>query len=310
MNDRRGLVAIAFLLIYVIWGSTYLAIDHAIRTIPPFLMAGTRFLLAGAVLYGIARLLGASRPERGEWRPAATVGLFLLLGGNGGVVLAQKTVPSGLAALLVAGTAIWMTLFAALRPGGAWPRWQAWVGLLGGLGGVALLIGPWGAERVNPFGAACLLAASITWAIGSIYAKGARLPKSPFVATAVEMMAGGLALLVVGAVIGQYRGFDVSQVTTASIVAYAYLAIFGSIVAFTAYVWLLSVRPPSIVATYAYVNPLVAVALGTLLNHETLSPRMIVAAAFIVASVALITTFSNPKSKAPQPAAEVACERA
>jgi drug/metabolite transporter (DMT)-like permease len=257
-------------------------------------MAGTRFLVAGAVLYAIARLFGAPKPERAEWRPAAIVGLFLLLGGNGGVVLAQKTVPSGLAALLVAGTAIWMTIFGALLPGGTWPRWPAWIGLLGGLAGVALLIGPWGTGRIEPFGAGCLLAATLAWSIGSIYAKGARLPKSPFVATAVEMMAGGVALLVVGAAIGQFRGFDVRAVSAASILASVYLAVFGSIVAFTAYVWLLSVRPPSQVATYAYVNPVVAVVLGWYFLDEQLTTRMFAAAGAIVASVALITTFSKP----------------
>lgn len=311
MSDRRPwLVPVAFLLVYVIWGSTYLAIDRAIQTIPPFVMAGTRFLVAGAVLYAASRLLGAPKPERGEWRPAAIVGLFLLLGGNGGVVQAQVTVPSGLASLIVAGVAIWMALFEALRPGGRWPSRPVALGLLGGLGGVALLIWPRGEGRIDPWGATALVAATISWALGSIYARGVRLPKSPFVATAVEMMAGGAGLLLLAIPTGQWGMLDLKSVTTTSILAVTYLAVFGSIVAFTAYVWLLSVRPPSLVATYAYVNPVVAVFLGWFFLGETLSPRMFVAAGAIIASVAVITTFSNSKSKSPAiPAVEVPHEQ-
>lgn len=297
MSSPKWLVVVAFLLIYVIWGSTYLAIHEAIKTIPPFVMAGVRFLVAGGILYAAARLLGAPRPERGEWRPAMIVGLFLLVGGNGGVVLGQKSVPSGMAALIIAGVAIWMAIFEAVRPGGRWPRWQAGVGLVAGLGGVALLIGPWGSDRVNPFGAACLVAAEISWAIGSIYARGVRLPKSPYVTTAVEMMAGGVGLLILAVATGQVAEFHWKAVTTKSLFAVGYLALFGSIVAFTAYVWLLSVRPPSQVATYAYVNPVVAVFLGTVFLGEVLTPRIVVAAAAILASVAIITKFSGPRPK-------------
>jgi drug/metabolite transporter (DMT)-like permease len=308
MSKRPWLVPVAFLLVYVIWGSTYLAIHVAIETIPPFVMAGLRFLVAGAVLYAVARLLGAPKPERGEWRPAAIVGLFLLLGGNGGVVLAQKTVPSGLASLLVAGVAIWMALFEALRRGGKWPSLPVAAGLVGGLGGVALLFFPWGS--VETVGAVALVAAMMSWALGSIYARGARLPKSPFVATAVEMMAGGAGLILLAGATGQWGQFDVKAVTAASIAAWAYLAVFGSIVAFTAYVWLLTVRPPSMVATYAYVNPVVAVALGAIFLHETVTPRMIVAAAAILGSVAVITKFSNSKSKSSAVSVgEVSCEQ-
>jgi len=306
---RPWLVPLAFLLVYVIWGSTYLAIKISIETIPPFVMAGVRFLVAGAALYAGARLAGAPAPVGVEWRTAAIVGLFLLLGGNGGVVMAQKSVPSGLASLIVAGVAIWMALFEALRPGGRWPTIPVAIGLVGGLGGVALLIGPWGSGRVDPFGAALLVGATISWAIGSIYARGARLPKSAFVATAVEMMAGGLGLVLLAGVTGQWGQLDLKSVTTASALAMVYLAVFGSIVAFTAYVWLLSVRPPSLVATYAYVNPVVAVVLGALFAHETLAPRTLIAAGAIVASVAVITTFSKPKNAAapvrPAPATEV-----
>ncbi len=272
-------------------------------------MAGTRFLVAGGVLYVIARLMGAPKPERIEWRPAVIVGLFLLLGGNGGVVMAQKTVPSGLAALIVAGVAIWMALFDALRPGGKWPSWPVAAGLLAGLGGVALLIGPWGEGRVDMFGAAFLVAAEISWALGSIYAKGARLPKSPFVATAVEMMAGGAGLLLLAIPTGQWGAFDPGAITTNSILAWAYLGIFGSIVAFTAYVWLLSVRPPSQVATYAYVNPVVAVALGVIFLGETLTTRTVMAAATILGSVALITTFSGRKRERAPERVEVLSEQ-
>jgi drug/metabolite transporter (DMT)-like permease len=298
MKPRPWLVPLAFGLVYVIWGSTYLAIRIAIDTIPPFLMAGTRFLAAGAVLYAVARLAGAPKPAKGEWGPASIVGLFLLLGGNGLVVFGQKTVPSGLASLIVAGVALWMALFEALRPGGRWPSLPVAIGLLGGFAGVALLIGPWGGG-VDPTGAAALVGATISWALGSIYARGARLPKSAFVATAVEMMAGSAALLLLGLVTGQAADLNFAAMSTKSLVAMGYLAVFGSIVAFTAYVWLLSVRPASLVATYAYVNPVVAVALGGIFLHEPLTPRMLVAAGAIIASVAVITTFSILRAAAP-----------
>jgi len=304
MKSRPWLVPLAFGLVYVLWGSTYLAIKLAIETIPPFLMAGTRFLAAGGVLYGVARLAGAPKPAKGEWGPASIVGLFLLLGGNGLVVFGQKTVPSGLASLIVAGVALWMALFEALRPGGRWPTIPVAIGLLGGFVGVALLIGPW-SGGVDPVGAMALVGATISWALGSIYARGARLPKSAFVATAVEMMAGGAALLLLSVLTGQAAHVDLAAITTKSLLAMTYLAVFGSIVAFTAYVWLLSVRPPSLVATYAYVNPVVAVGLGALVAGEAMNTRTLVAAAFIVASVAIITTFSNPRPVAPSaPAAE------
>ena len=301
MVKRPWLVPLAFLLVYVIWGSTYLAIKISIDTIPPFVMAGVRFLVAGAALYAGARLSGAPAPVGVEWRTAGIVGLFLLLGGNGGVVMAQKSVPSGLAALLVAGVAIWMAIFDALRPGGRWPSWPVALGLLGGLAGVGLLMSGKGEGSVDPFGAALLVGATISWAIGSIYARGARLPKSAFVATAVEMMAGGLGLMLLAGVTGQWGQLDLKAVTAASIVAMVYLAVFGSIVAFTAYVWLLSVRPPSVVATYAYVNPVVAVTLGAIFLGEALTPRIVVAAAAILGSVAVITTFSKSQSRQGSP---------
>ena len=292
MNQKRWLVPVAFALVYVIWGSTYVAIAKAIETIPPFLMAGSRFLIAGALLYVVARLLGAPMPAKGEWRPAGIVGLFLLLGGNGGVVLAQKSVPTGLAATLVAGSAIWMSIFEALRPGGRWPSWPVILGLLAGLGGVALLVAHRGEGKVDAVGAGLLMFATISWAMGSVYAKRAPLPKSPFIATAVEMIVGGAALLVIGLAMGQHH--QIGVISVESLLAWAYLGVFGSIVAFTAYVWLLSVRPPSLVATYAYVNPVVAVFLGWWLMHEQLTTRLFVAAGIIIASVAVITAFSKP----------------
>ena len=304
-GERRWLVPLAFGLVYVIWGSTYLAIKFAIETIPPFLMAGSRFLVAGGVLYAAARLLGAPRPAKSEWAPASLVGLFLLLGGNGLVVFGQKTVPSGLASLLVAGVALWMALFEALRPGGKWPSKPVALGLIGGFAGVGLLIGPRNGGAVDAVGAAAIVGATISWALGSIYARGARLPKSAFIATAVEMMAGGAALLALGFATGQAGQLHLAAITAKSLIAVAYLAVFGSIVAFTAYVWLLSVRPPSLVATYAYVNPVVAVMLGSIFAGEDLTARMIVAAGVIVASVAVITTFSSPRPVAVSaPAAE------
>jgi drug/metabolite transporter (DMT)-like permease len=299
MGDSRPSrlqVILAFAAVYIIWGSTYLAIRFAIETLPPFVMAGVRFLVAGGALYLWARARGAERPRLVHWRSAAIVGGFLLLGGNGLVVWAELQVPSGLAALLVATTPLWMVLFDGLRRG---ERPSAWVlgGIALGLVGVALLVGPgrvtglMSGRGADPLGALALLGASLSWATGSIYSRSAPLPASPALGTAMEMLCGGAFLLLLGLLSGQGTQIDLGAVSARSLLAFGYLIVFGSLIGFTAYIWLLGVAPPAIVSTYAFVNPVVAVLLGWALAGEPVSSRTIMAMALIVAAVIVITAY-------------------
>lgn len=281
----------AFAAVYLIWGSTYLAILFAIETLPPFLMAGVRFLIAGGILYGWTRLRGGERPERAHWVSTAIVGAFLLLGGNGAVVWAELRVSSGMTALIVATVPLWMVLADWLRPGGVRPTGRVALGLLVGFAGLIYLVGPGetGADAVDGLGAAVLLLGSLLWAIGSIYARGAPRPKSPLLGTGMEMLAGGALLVVVGLAAGEATQVDLSTVSTQSIIALAYLIVFGSLIGYSAYVWLLHVTTPARVSTYAYVNPVVAVFLGWALAGEVLNARTILATVVIVGSVVIIT---------------------
>jgi drug/metabolite transporter (DMT)-like permease len=317
MADRpaqatRLRLVLAFAALYVVWGSTYLAIKIAIETLPPFLMAGTRFLLAGALMYAWARIRGAARPTAANWRSAAVVGVLLLLGGNGSVVWAEQSVPSGVAALLVAMLPLWMVLIEALRPNGSRPTRQVVVGLALGLGGLLLLLGPGavaGGGHVDPVGAAVLILASVWWASGSLYSRTAPLPGSPQLATGMQMLAGGLVLTLVGVGAGEAGRVDLAAASIRSVAALAYLVFFGSIVAFTAYIWLLRVTTPARVSTYAYVNPVVAVLLGWGLGGETVTPLMLVAGAVIVLSVVIITTSrGSAAGVASEPSRSDACD--
>jgi drug/metabolite transporter (DMT)-like permease len=288
--------------VYVAWGSTYLAIRFSVETMPPFLMAAVRFLISGGLLFLVRRLAGDPIPRRLEVRSAGIVGLFLLLGGNGSVVWAEQTVPSGLAALMVSSSPLWMMLLEMIRPGGRRPAPRVVLGIIVGFIGVLLLLWPTesgGLLQTNPWGAAALIFATLAWSFGSIYSRYATLPTSPLMGSAVEMLIGGAALLALGAVTGELGQVHLESIALESWLGLAYLIIFGSLIGFTAYTWLLRVAPTSLVATYAYVNPLVALVIGALLGNEIFSPRTLLAAAVILGSVAL-TTVSKPK----QPAAE------
>jgi drug/metabolite transporter (DMT)-like permease len=282
--------------LYIVWGSTYLAIRFAVATIPPFLMAGLRFLLAGLILIVWRRLSGDPLPAFRQWRAAAVVGLFLLLGGNGGVVWAEQRVPSGITALLIGCTPLWMVLLDALHRRKL-PPLLVMAGVLVGLGGIAILVGP--AEltglrgSVDPLGALVITLAALSWAAGSLYSQEAQrsgaMPTSPLMSTAAQMLTGGLALFLLGSFSGEWLRFVPASFSTRSLLAMGYLVVIGSLVGFTAYVWLLKHAPITLVSTYAYVNPLVAVILGGLLAAEPVTPRVLLAAAVIIAAVALIT---------------------
>ncbi len=292
----------ALIAIYIVWGSTYLAIRFAVETMPPFLTAGFRFLIAGGVLYIFRRLRGDKAPLRLEWRSAAIVGLFLLVGGNGGVMWAEQRVASGIAALLIASVPLWIALLDSLRPGGRRPdRWVI-VGVLAGFAGIIILIGPAqliGIQgEVDPVGAMVLLLAALSWAAGSLYNRGAKLPDSPLLGTGMEMLVGSLGLFILGTVTGEWSQMELTSFSTRSLLGFAYLVVFGSWVGFASYVWLLRVAPTMLVATYAYVNPLVAILLGSLLAGEALTPRVVLAVMFILGSVVLIT-LTNPATSKP-----------
>jgi drug/metabolite transporter (DMT)-like permease len=280
----------ALIAVYLIWGSTYLAIRYAVETTPPFLMAATRFIISGGFLYALRRARGDPAPRQLEWRNAAIIGVFLLVGGNGGVVWAEQFVTSSLAALLVATVPLWMVLIDALRPGGRWPGAAAAIGIFTGFGGVILLIGSAvnDAEAIDLLGAPALIFASFSWAVGSLYSRNAKLPSSQLLGTSMEMVAGGAALFMLAGAVGEWHRFDLSAVSFRSALALAYLTVIGSC-GFVAYVWLLRVAPTPLVATYAYVNPLVAVLLGYFLAEEPLTLRILLGAGFIIGSVALVS---------------------
>ncbi|HXJ36957.1 MAG TPA: EamA family transporter [Candidatus Eisenbacteria bacterium] len=285
----------ALLVVYVVWGSTYLAIRIAIETLPPFLMAAVRFLVAGTVLYAWAIRRGDRArdvPGWPQWRATAIIGAALMLGGNGGVVWAEGRIASGIAALLVATLSLWMALITWLVEG-VRPSRLALVGLPLGFAGLALLIGPVETTGIDPLGVAVCALASLSWAAGSIYSRHAPLPRRSLVATAMEMICGGVWLLLAGLAKGEWALVRPAAFSAASVGALVYLIVMGSLLAFSAYIWLLREAPTSLVATYAYVNPVVAVALGWLVKDEPISARMVVAGAVILFSVVLIARGSR-----------------
>ncbi|HET7841918.1 MAG TPA: EamA family transporter [Terriglobia bacterium] len=298
----RLAVLLAFAAIYLIWGSTYLAIKVAIETIPPFLMAGARFTIAGLLLYVFARGRGDAAPTAANWRQAAIIGSLLFLAGNGALTWAELRVPSGLAALVLSIIPLWMVLLHHLELHRGL-GWQLILGLVLGLAGIALLVGPrelLGGGRVSPGGAGILVAGSIAWAIGSVHSRQAKIPKSSLLAASMEMIAGGAGLLVLGLATGEGPALLHSHVSAHSWLGLAYLIAFGSLLGFTAYQWLLTVSTPSRVATYAYVNPVIAVLLGWALGGESLTPRIFAATVIIISAVAIIIARQARSDKDPQ----------
>ena len=295
--EPRGRVMLAFAAVYIVWGSTYLAIRFAVETIPPFLMAGARFVLAGAMLYAWARMRGSRRPTALEWRTGSIAGVLMLVGGNGAVVWAEQHVASGIVALIVAIVPLWMVLLDWLRPGGERPRVGVFAGLTLGLVGLGLLIGPdallaqhAASGSALDVGAALVpVAGSFLWALGSIYTRQGAKPQSAQMSTGIQMLAGGLVFFLVSAIAGEPARFHPRAVSAASMAGFLYLLTFGSLVGYTAYVYLLRATTAAKAATYAYVNPVVAVLLGWAVVGESVSARTLLAAAVILAGVAIIT---------------------
>ncbi|WP_433687561.1 EamA family transporter [Micromonospora carbonacea] len=298
---RPALIWAALAVVYVLWGSTYLAIRVAVESLPALASAGLRFGAAAVVLALVLRVrrgAGALRVDRRQLGSAALVGVLLLAGGNGLVVLAESgppgtAVPSGIAALLVATVPLLVVLLRTL--GGDRPRVWTFAGVTLGFLGLVLLVLPTGGSAAAPLaGALTVVAAATCWSVGSFLAGRLRMPTDPFVATVYEMVAGAVALTVLAAARGELRDLDPGQVTGRSWLALAYLMVAGSLVAFTAYVWLLHHAPISLVSTYAYVNPVVAVALGALLAAEPVTAQVLLGGAVIVAGVALVVSMERP----------------
>jgi drug/metabolite transporter (DMT)-like permease len=282
-------IALGLLAIYVLWGSTFLAIRVAVETIPPLLMCAARWLLAGSFLYVFACSRGAERPKARHWATASVMGALLVFFSNGGVTWAETRVPSGVAALFIASVSFWMVLLDWLRPGGTRPAPRVALGVVAGFLGVALLVGRHGeGVHVDPLGAGVLLFSALSWSIGSLVSTRIPRPSAPLLAASMQMLAGGAYLAIAGLASGER--VDASRVSVLSVGALLYLAVFGSLVGFTIYLWLMRVAAPSLVATYACVNPVVAVFLGAVLLHEPITLRMLVATAAIVGAVALIVS--------------------
>jgi drug/metabolite transporter (DMT)-like permease len=282
----------AFATIYLVWGSTYLAMHVAVETMPPFLMAAGRFVLAGSILYAFVRARGTPPPTRRQWRDNALIGTLLLVGGNGLVAWALHYVPSGVAALIIGISPVFFVLIEWAWPGGQRPTALIFIGLALGFSGAAWLAAPWEhatAQSLHTGGLVALVAACFLWPLGSIYSRHAKSPPPPFLGSAVQMLLGGLSLGVVSVLRGELTAFSVSAVSARSWWAFIYLVLVGSLVGFSTFVWLMKHSTPTRVSTYAYVNPVVAVFLGWWLLDEDVNRRTILSAAVIIAGVVLIT---------------------
>jgi len=289
--------------VYLLWGSTYLGIKYAIQTMPPLLMGSARFLVAGGVLYVMAIRRGDARTDRlgaPQWAAALLIGGALLLGGNGGVILAERNVPTGVVALLVATSPLWMAILDRLIFGRRLPG-LAILGLVIGFAGVAFLIGSPGSGRINLGGAALALAAPLCWATGSVFTRHVKLPIRPLVAASMEMLCAAGLFFIAAVLAGELGRLHLHDISTTSILALIYLITFGSLVGFSAYVWLLRSAPLPLVSTYAYVNPVVAVILGAAFLGEAVTARTAIAGGIIVTAVALIVVARQRATQAAKP---------
>jgi drug/metabolite transporter (DMT)-like permease len=290
-SARPAALLAGFATLYLVWGSTYLGIKLAVETLPPLLMASARFSLAGLVLYVVARARGAAAPTGKQWRWAVLTGALLLLGGNGLVTWGQQTVPSGRAALIVATTPLWMVVLGWFFYQGVRPGLRVWLGLGVGFAGAALLIKPpaGDAGAGSLMGALALALAPLCWALGSLHTKATRPVDDTLMVSAMQMLAGGVLMLGMGTLIGEWPVLLTRPVSLTSLGALVYLTVIGGLVGFSTYAWLLRHASPTAVSTYAYVNPLVAVLLGWLVAGEALDSRVLLAALLVIGAVVLIT---------------------
>lgn len=296
-------IYLAFAAIYLIWGSTFLGIRFTIETMPPLFMSGTRFLLAGAILYFVARVQGVPNPTREQFKISGIIGIFLVLYGNGAVAWAEQTVPSSIASLLIATVPLWITVLGSLFFRKPRPDRKTVVGLLLGLVGIVTLIGPQnvlGQGQMDPTGLLLIIFSTVSWAFGSLYAARSKNAAAPLMSTALQMLTGGVLQLMAGGLLGEYTQLNLAAFSTKSILAFGYLVVFGSLIGFSSYSWLIRVAPPSRVATYAYVNPLVAVLLGWLFGGEAVTVQMLLAGLLILPAVVLILQANAAKEEPPR----------
>jgi drug/metabolite transporter (DMT)-like permease len=303
---KQTRVLIAFAALYLIWGSTYLGIRFAIETIPPLLMAGARFVAAGLILYLIAWSQGIGKSTWANWRTSLIIGACLLLAGNGGVTISEQYIDSGLAALIVAIVPIYIVLLGWATGMAPRPTAIVWLALVGGFVGVGILF--WPALRFssnggrNPaIGISILLVSSFIWSAGSLYSRTAKHAASPFLTAAQQMLCGGALLLLAGIVTRELPRFHPGSISILSLASFVYLVVIGAVVGYTAYIWLLRHCEPAKVATYAYVNPIVAVLLGAVFAGESLTMRTLIAASLIIGSVALVITAQQLRARVEPP---------
>ncbi len=303
VNQMKTRIWAPLIAIYLAWGSTYLAIHYAVQTIPPFFMTGIRFLVAGLILYTWRRMAGDPAPTKAQWRSGAIIGTLLLVGGIGGVSWAEQYVPSGVSALIVAATPLWIVLIEAVRPHGSRPTRLTLIGVLVGLAGIIILIDA-GKTTGQPHGynlwaVLVLLLSALSWSIGSIYSHQAHVPESALLGTGIQLIAGSAGSFLVGLIAGEARQLNLGSVTWQSLGGLAYLIVVGSLIGFVCYTWLLREAPTTLVVTYAYVNPLIAVLLGSLVAHEPLTSRVLLATPLILLAVVLIQAKNTEKEALP-----------
>jgi drug/metabolite transporter (DMT)-like permease len=292
-SSHPTLVLVCFAVVYIVWGSTFYAIRIGIESFPPFLLAGFRYLFAGLVFYPVLRLTTREKPTLRQWRTTLIAGALLFCIGNGTVSWSELSVPSGIAALLVATVSLWMVLVDWLRPGGVRPPPRVIAGFFLGFVGMALLVGPkhlGNSDRINPIGACALIGASLAWAIGSIYMRHHPLPRSPLLGAGMQMLCGGMLLCLMSLALGETRHLHFADVTLRSWLALLYLTVFGTALGFSAYAYILRHSTASRVATYAFVNPVIALFLGWLLAAEPLTLRTVLASGIILTAVLLVIT--------------------
>ncbi len=290
----------ALLIVYILWGGTYLGMKIGIETIPPFLMAGVRFVLAGIILYAYAKIKGAKNPTLKDWKTSAIIGALLLLGGNGLVCWAEQTVPSGIAALLIATVPLWIMLLGFFGFGGEKVK-HSFGSMLGvglGLAGIAILVLPnsfssGSSKAIDIVGLIAIILASLSWSVGSLYSRKVVHHESALMSNGLQMISGGVMLLLMAFFLGDFNNFSLEAVSVRSTIAFLYLVIFGSIIAFSAFVWLLKNAEPLWVSTYAFVNPVIAVFLGYMLAGEVLGLNSMISAVVIISSVVIITLFKR-----------------
>lgn len=302
MNANRSSLALAFTAVYLIWGSTYLAIRVAVHSLPPFAMASLRFLAAGTIMLAIVRCRGPLRLRIGHWRDNMIVGSLLLLGGNGLISWAEQNIPSGITSLIIGMQPLVMVLTEWAWKGGAKPSGITMGALLTGFAGVAWLAAPWDKSDAGelPWGSLLgILAACIFWAFGSIYSKHAKDPAPPFAAAGLQMLCGSASLGLVAALRGEWRLDAFVSAPSEAWLALSYLVVFGSLVGYSAFVWLIKHSTPARVSTYAYVNPIVAIFLGWLVLGEPVGARTLTASVVIVAAVVVITVQRTREANAP-----------